>query len=215
MSPELYIEAKITEKATGRCITVPADGTESEDALYFACLRIWISGIYPLRNSWIDILNRHLHTAYPYSETVIPVPQTALREMCSCLYSYCCTPEANRFSPDIMTCGFWDAATREQETGRAYTIPNAHTRNKIFWDMQNWEENYGSAADLLYDLIELLERIHYENRYISLKAWTGDGIGEREQIFPDDFITAPDDRRAFRENPQAYEWTFRLRFSAS
>ena len=209
MGLDLYIEAKITEKATGRCITVPAGGAESEDDLYFVVH--WMCGHdkYALRNSWIDILNRHQHTAYNYDAHRIPVPQTALREMCSCLHSYRCTPEANRFTYGDIGCGFWDIGTREQETGRTYRIPGEQTYDTV-WNLREHETDFRFKANALYALIGLLDRIHYENRYLPLSAFEGDGIGAGPVILPDDYITAPEDRFAFRENPQAYEWTFRL-----
>ena len=97
MGLDLYIEAKITEKATGRCITMPdteeawmslLDPDYHQACQYFTVL--WMCGwsASAPRNSWIDIINRYLKTNYGYEDIVIPFPQSALREMCSCLFSY-------------------------------------------------------------------------------------------------------------------------------
>ncbi|MCR5608759.1 MAG: hypothetical protein K6G26_06815 [Lachnospiraceae bacterium] len=209
MGLDLYIEAKITEKATGRCITAPhKHDPDYEEDLYFTVILMFGSDAYPIRNSWIDIINRHLNTSYGYDDLIIPIPQSALREICSCLYSYICLPESNRFEHHIQ-CGFWDIKVREKEKGNSYSfVPKDYYKS---WNIRDYDNECRYQANYLYDFIELIERIHYENRYIPLKA--DDSLGIREDgtdLLPDDYITSADDLKKFKENPQAYEWTFRI-----
>lgn len=215
MGLDLYLEAKITEKATGRCITAAAPESPPDpddfdpEAGRFRCPVHWMcgSGAYPVRDDWIDIINRHQKSAYDYDETLIPLPQTALREMCSCLYSYLCVPESNRFEWDTK-CGFWNIRQREQETAAPYRTEQIF--DSIGWDLRHSEYQYRFWADALHDFIGLIEQIFFENKYTPLPA---DDFGIRsdgKMTFPDDFIPAEADRVKFRENPQGYEWTFRL-----
>lgn len=223
MGLDLYIEAKITEKATGRCISAcdpsytesplpdPEDGIFSEDGQYFCVL--WMCGwdAAAVRNSWIDIINRHLKTSYNGEETLIPLPQTALREICSCLYSYGISPESSRFSYEIKN-SYWDTARREQDTGLPYSALAEDQKAFHHWaDHTGMEVGFVIWANSLRRFIYELERMHYENRYQPLKASDGDGVQEEGgYLLPDDFIPAAADKRKFRENPQAYEWSFRL-----
>lgn len=98
---------------------------------------------------------------------------------------------------------------REQETGRPYGSAASQVRNLRL--LRNWEDRYFYYGRELYDLIELLERIHFENKYIALKASEESGTAEEgDVILPDDYITDEADRIRFREHPQEYEWTFVL-----
>ncbi len=206
---DVYLDAKITEKATGRCISVqdkkqPVEWDEDQWITFH-----WICGhdAYPLRNDWIDIINRHGKTAYSYNDNDIPFPPSALREMCSCAFSYICLPESNRFEFDVQ-CGFWNPKLREQEAGLPYRTEQKY--DWVDWNLAETETAYRFWADDFYKFIGFIERLYYENQCTQLKASGSDGIrDDGELVFPDDFIF-DSDLEQFKANPRAYEWTFRL-----
>ena len=222
MGLDLYIEAKITEKATGRCITMP-DTEEARKRLldpnefdpeacqYFTVL--WMCGwdaAVP-RNSWIDIINRYLKTNYSYEDIIIPFPQSALREMCSCLFSNAIFPEDNRFLYEVES-SYWDIQQREKDNNIPYMVLPDNEKDFHKWDgRENDEYNFLIKANLLRKFIYELERIHYENRYTALESDQYEGLWENHSCkLPDSFIILEDDRQKFRANPQAYEWSFRI-----
>ena len=223
MGLDLYIEAKITEKATGRCISAcdpsytesplpdPSDDIFAEDGQYF-CVR-WMCGwdAGAVLNSWISVINRHQKTAYTGKETLIPFPQSALREMCSCLYSYGCSPESSRFRYAIQD-SYWDTERREQDTALPYSMLADDQRERHHWaDHEGMEQSFVIWANALRRFIYEVERMHYENRYQPLNATDCDGVQEDGSfMLPDDFIPAEEDKQKFRENPQDYAWSFRL-----
>ncbi len=220
MGLDLYIEAKITEKATGRCITMPdteeawmslLDPDYHQACQYFTVL--WMCGwsASAPRNSWIDIINRYLKTNYGYEDIVIPFPQSALREMCSCLFSYAIFPESNRFLSEV-ECSYWDIAQRERENNIPYMAFPDDDKDPDSWNYrENDEYNFLIKAKLLRDFIYELERVHYENQYTPLASDKGDGLWENGSYkLPDSYIYLEDDRQKFRADPQAYEWSFRI-----
>lgn len=217
MGLDVYLEARITERVTGRCISISdraygAHGSSAafrtEDCDWVTIFWTFSSSAVPLRNSWIDIVNRYGKTAYSYEDIEMPVPQAALREMCSCLLSYACTPESNRFAWDVGS-GFWDASARKPEPVIPYQ--NEQQYSHIGWDdKESWENTWLFYGQQLRQFIYLLDRIHYENQYGTMRA-SGDGLCETGgHIFPDAYIENVSDLRRFRENPQAYDWAFRL-----
>ncbi|MBQ6168623.1 MAG: hypothetical protein IJK30_01570 [Ruminococcus sp.] len=217
MGLDLYIEAKITEKATGRCISVPNTkeikdywfkyDDPDEDHKHFCIL--WMCGqkAAAVRNSWIDIINRYMNTNYNYNDFRIPFPQTALREMCSCLFSYGITPEDNRFLISVEN-GYWDKIQRNEQNN----IPYEEAKEYPSWnECADDEHEFLIKANDLRNFIYEIERIHYENKYEPLEADHCDGLWRGGSLrLPDDFILLEDDRRKFSEDPQAYEWSFRI-----
>jgi len=217
MGLDLYIEAKITEKATGRCISVPNTkeikdhwfkyDDPDEDHKHFCIL--WMCGqkAAAVRNSWIDIINRYMNTNYNYNDLRIPFPQTALREMCSCLFSYGITPEDNRFLISVEN-GYWDKIQRNEQNN----IPYEEAKEYPSWnECADDEHEFLIKANDLRNFIYEIERIHYENKYEPLEADHCDGLWRGGSWrLPDDFILLEDDRRKFSEDPQAYEWSFRI-----
>lgn len=67
-----------------------------DDGCFFV---LWMCGdtARPVLKSWVDILQRYSESVISTDDIEIYFPQSALREMCSCLYSYICLPEDNRF----------------------------------------------------------------------------------------------------------------------
>ena len=220
MSFYFYIEAKITEKATGRCITVPdtknvcdywfRDGDYAdEDSRYFDVLEICGRDSQALCRSWIDIINRYTKTNRKFGDRFLPFPETALREICSCLFSYAMLPEDNRFlwNPEN---GFWDSVQREKEPPAAYS--EAQTDYASSWDyLANAELSPVLLGKKLRNFIYQYESIRYENTFTPPETIRDTVLFEDGDEFkPEDFILREEDQSAFRENPQAYEWTFRL-----
>ncbi|MBR3417741.1 MAG: hypothetical protein IKG82_03535 [Oscillospiraceae bacterium] len=220
MGLDLYLEARITEKATGRCISAcdpsytesPLPDPDDLDPLagqYFCVLWLGTADAYAVRRSWVEIINRNLKRDVREDEPDIPLLQSALREMCSCLYSYGMSPESSRFCDDIKS-SYWDADVRAQESDLPYSEPDG-TRHKAWNGRKAMETAFVIAADAMRSFIYMLEQMHYENRYQPLKAVDGDGVRKDGTcLLPDDFIPAEADKRKFRENPRDYAWSFRL-----
>lgn len=224
MGLDLYIEAKITEKATGRCISVYDNSysenskafkghiknrEEDEEYDWFGVVWTFGDNARRLRNSWIEIINRYMKTEYLNKDFIIPLPQSALREICSSTFSYACLPEENRFA-DGTECGFWDIEQREKENNIPYSVCDSEDTYRK-WDYLSGSENHFLLlAESLRDLIYLLERINYENKYIPLKS-NNDGLCETGRlVFVDEYITEKTDLEKFKADPQAYEWSFRI-----
>ena len=142
---------------------------------------------------------------------MIPFPQSALREMCSCLFSYAIFPESNRFLSEV-ECSYWDVAQRERDNNLPYmAFPDDQKDTDSWRYRENDEYNFLIKAKLLRDFIYELERIHYENQYTPLISSHYDGLSEKgNHSLPDDCIYLEDDRQKFRADPQAYEWSFRI-----
>lgn len=78
MGLDIYIEARIKEKSTGKIISF----FEYEDNEGFFEICSWHSyGFSDVRDGMINICNEHLKASYNSNDFVIPVPQTALREI--------------------------------------------------------------------------------------------------------------------------------------
>lgn len=209
MRLDLYIDAAIKEKATGRMISFHPDYPSEKSIPIF-----WFNGgnAYILLDSWIEIINRYGGTQYTNHDNVMPFPQTALREMCSCLLSYCCVPEENRFQLRLES-GFWDI----NQKSRQNAIPFGPQRQYRYLDYDDYyatENTFLTLGRVLREIIRMLDQMHYENRYDSLR--TDRGLPEDyewvfgKRTFPDDFIALPEDLQKFRENPGAYTWEFEL-----
>lgn len=192
MGLDLYIEAKITEKATGKCITY--EKRNFMDNGYF-CLICWDGFSFAsLRNSLIEIANRYSKKHYTFNDYIIPFPQSALREICSCILSFACTPEEYRFELETER-GYWDIEQRTENNNTPYKTEQHYEH--ISWDDKQSEENSNfENGNKLRQFIYELERITYENKFCS------DDI--------DKYIYDKKDFIKFSENPQAYEWKFRI-----
>jgi len=191
MGLDLYIDVKITEKSTGICITTREDVTYEG---YFSLL--WWDGynFSSLRNSLIEIVNRYSKTHYTSEDFVIPFPQSALREICSCILSFSCTPEEYRFEWETDS-GYWDSEQRAKDNNIPYTTEKHWSW--ICWDDKQSTENLNfEYGDKLRQFIYELERINYENKFYS--------------DIVDEYICNNDYRTKFRENPQEYEFEFRI-----
>lgn len=78
MGLDLYIEARITQKDTGRIIS--GGNNESNEGFFEICW--WCSSIFrDLRSGIIEIVNRHSGSDYTDTDIIIPIPMTALREI--------------------------------------------------------------------------------------------------------------------------------------
>ena len=209
MGLEVYIDVNIKEKATGRIISFNPDYPSDKSISIF-----WFDGwdVAPVLRSWIEIINRYSGTHYTDQDYSMPFPQTALREMCSCLLSYCCVPEENRYQWDLET-GFWGIEKREQRHIAPYKEEQQYSH--IEWDNYYGTENtFLMLGRVLREIIWMLDQIHYENKFDPLR--TNRGLPEDykwvfgKQTFPDDYIELPDDLQKFKGNPRAYTWDFEL-----
>ena len=107
------IVVRFRAKATGRIVSYnPAYPSEKSITIFH--FDGWDAA--PVLRSWIEIINRYGGTHYTGHDNSMPFPQTALREMCRCLLSYCCVPEENRYKWNL-ECGFWESNEREQRHG--------------------------------------------------------------------------------------------------
>ena len=131
--------------------------------------------------------------------------------MCSCLYSYGCSPESSRFRYAIED-SYWDTERREKDNALPYSVLDDDQSVFHHWaDHEGTEQSFVIWANALRRFIYEVERMHYENRYQPLNATDCDGVQEDGSfMLPDDFIPAEADKRKFRENPQDYAWSFRL-----
>lgn len=209
MGLELYIDATIKETTTGRIISFDPAYSYNKSFHIF-----WFDGwdAAPVRRSWIEIINRYGGTHYTEEDNLIFFPQTALREMCSCLLSYCCVPEENRYQLNLET-GFWDSGKREQRHGTPYKTEKRYSH--IEWNVNYCTENtFLTLSMVLREIIWMLDQIHYENKYVPISKEHGWDEAFRwvfdKWTFPDDYIELPDDLQKFRENPSAYTWEFNL-----
>lgn len=209
MGLEVYIDVNIKEKASGRIISFNPDYPSDKSISIF-----WFDGwdVAPVLRSWIEIINRYSGTHYTDQDYSMPFPQTALREMCSCLLSYCCVPEENRYQWDLET-GFWGIEKREQRNIAPYKEEQQYSH--IEWDNYYGTENtFLMLGRVLREIIWMLDQIHYENKFDPLR--TDRGLPEDykwvfgKQTFPDDYIELPDDLLKFKGNPRAYTWDFEL-----
>lgn len=209
MGLDVYIDATIKEKATGRIISYDPDYPSDKQITIFH-FDGWNAA--PVLHSWIEIINRYGGTHYSGHDNSMPFLQNALREMCSCLLSYCCVPEENRYQWNLET-GFWESNEREQRHGIPYSSDQQFSH--INYDEYYYTENtFLTLARVLREIIWMLDRIHYENKFDPLSEYRG--LPEEyewvfgKRTFPDDFIELPDDLRKFKNNPNAYTWEFEL-----
>ena len=92
---DLYIQARIKEKRTGRVITCgDSDDYAAEDSKGFFDICWWCgSPECDVRIGMIEICNRHGGTGYTDADLFIPIPLSALRDSYAHVVSCCCFPE--------------------------------------------------------------------------------------------------------------------------
>ena len=87
MSFDLSIEARRIESSSGRCVSSGHDNCDEENIGFFD-ICFWENWAYmEIMKDMIVICNKHLSAAYTYWDRIIPVPQTALREIYGYLLS--------------------------------------------------------------------------------------------------------------------------------
>lgn len=137
MGHDLYIQARIKEKGTGRIIS-QGDGDDS--GFFDIC---WWCGSpeCDVRIKMIELCNSYGGTNYTDSDLFIPIPSSALRAVYAHIVNCCCFPEGNSF----INLAF------ESEWTDLY-IRNAYEKANL------------SNADKLHDLISTLDELKYENQ---------------------------------------------------
>lgn len=171
MGLDLYIEARIREKKTGQLISSGTDDKfiDDEDRGFFEVCW-WSSWDFgDIRAKMIEISNKYAETAYTDSDFIIPVPQSALREIYAYIVNRSYLPDDEYF--EVLPCN------TEWAERSAYEIMNL------------------TNAVKLHDLLHTLNSIKYDN----------DTMEYRPECIPDE-----NDRKLFEEDPQAYEWEFRI-----
>lgn len=173
MGLDLYIEAQIKEKKTGRVISnfykdgIDIFGGKAENGFYEIC---WWCGweFCDIRQGMIDICNRHLGTSYTDQDFDIPVPQSALREIYALLVK-----RSNLSEDDTID-----------------VLPgDIEWMHRLSYEKMNLEN-----ANKLHDVLCILQDIACENN----------ACGYVKNI-PNE-----NDRKAFEDNPQAYEFEFNI-----
>lgn len=145
MGHDLYIQARIKEKRTGRVISRgDSDDYAAEDDIGFFDICWWCgSPECDVRIKMIEICSSHGVTGYTDSDLFIPVPQSALRAVYAHVVNCCCFPKDKSF-PNLTL-----------ETGWM----NPHDRNA-------YEKANLLNADKLHDLIATLDEINDENKVL-------------------------------------------------
>lgn len=216
MGQDTYINATIYEKATGRMIS------EKEFTVIWSCHNT----ARVMAREWGKLLGKYTDTSRLAEECRVEFPQTALREMASCLFSYAVLSERARFpmlSEELV--GFWQQENRGKADMPYKEKPDWFSAERweaekadiyCFWDdVQSDEQEFFYKACRLREFIYMLDQIHFENKYEPLRSYGGDGLYvDGKLLFPDSFIPDANDLKRFRENPQAYEWKFCLWDSA-
>ena len=200
MGQDTYIDATIYEKSTGRRIS------EEWFTVFWCCHDVAIE----IARAWTKVLSKYTDISSLAEEYEVVFPQTALREMVSCLFSYAIVPESVRYEYSYIK-GFWDIENR----GKINDIPYKQKSEKFSWiewnHIQEDEKDFLRYALKLREFICELDRIHYENKYTPLPAYHGDGLQEDGNLrLPDSYIPDGVDLKNYKGNPQAYEWRFRF-----
>ena len=198
MGQDTYINATIFERSTGKRIS------EEWFTVYWDCH----DTAKVTAMMWRQILSKYTDISRLEDDCHITFPQTALREMTSCLFSYAVVPECDRYDY-LWKKGFWDVENR----GRINDIPYRQQSEKlsfIRWNsIQDDEETFLRGAMRLREFICELDRIHYENNYMPLPASNCDGLESGGKcLLPDSFILDKSDLNKYKANPQSYEWRF-------
>lgn len=139
MGLDLYIEARVREKKSGRVISFDAYeeyAAEEEKGFFEIC---WWCGwdFSDIRKKLIEISNRHAGTRHTDSDLLIPVPRSALRDIYAYLIKRCCLTGNEPFE-----------------------IPPGSTE----WQERNTYEKMNLVnANKLHDLLYTLDQIEHEH----------------------------------------------------
>ena len=141
MGLDLYIEARIREKQTGRVISAdPYEECVDEDDKGFFEICWWCSrAFFDIRSEMIRISNRYAGTGYTDSDFAIPVPQAALHDIYAYLVKRSCLHDEEHF----------EALPCETEWEERFSYEKANLLN----------------ADKLHDLLFILDSIKYSNAF--------------------------------------------------
>ena len=141
MGYDLYIQARIKEKQTGRVISRgDSDDYVEEDARGFFDICWWCgSPECDVRIKMIEICGSHGGTGYTDADLFIPIPPSALRAVYAHVVNCCCFSEDEAFR----------CLPYETEWLRLYER-NAYEKANLL------------NADKLHDLIWTLDEIKYE-----------------------------------------------------
>ena len=146
MGLDLYIEARIFEKKTGRLISSnPGEEFVDDEDKGFFEICWWDSWCFrDVRAKMIDIASKYAETNYTDSDFVIPIPQSALREIYACIIN------------------------------RSYLSDDEELEilsGNIDWKIRGVYERMNlKNAEKLHDLLRILNLIKYDNNsYIEKK----------------------------------------------
>ena len=118
MGLDIYIEARICEKNTGRVIS-SSDCSEydvcDEDKGFFEICS-WNSRIFSdIRTKMIEISNKYAGTDYTDADFVIPIPQSALREIYAYIVNRSCLSDDECF--EVSPCDIeWEVRAGYEKT---------------------------------------------------------------------------------------------------
>lgn len=145
MGLDLYIEARIREKTTGRVISAGTEDryAEDEDRGFFEICwwRGWIFA--DIRAELAAISNRHAGTHYTDSDFVIPVPQSALREIYAHIVKRTCLAGDEKL--EIPPCS---SAWKERSAYEGMNLDNAGKLHRLLYVLDSIEyTNYIHVDD--------------------------------------------------------------------
>lgn len=142
MGLDLYIEARIKEKKTGRVISHGSDDPYVEEAARGFFEICWWCGwdCCDIRDKMIEICNSHAGTGYTNSDFKIPIPSSALRDIYAYIVKRCYLPDDEPFG-DVP----YETEVYEWTERRIYERANL------------------TNADKLFGLIDILGEIKYNN----------------------------------------------------
>lgn len=141
MGLDLYIDARIKEKKTGRIISRGHNDSYFEEPEGFFEICWWCGwDCRDIRDKMIEICNSHAGTDYTNSDSKIPIPPSALRAIYAHIVKRCYLPDDEPFG-DIQ----YEAEWYEWDARRGYERDNL------------------TNADKLFGLIYMVEEIKYDN----------------------------------------------------
>lgn len=147
MGLDLYIEARIREKKTGRIISSGEreEYEDEKDKGYFEVCW-WCSWIFcDVRTKMIEICNQHLETNYTDSDEIIPVPQSALREIYAYLVERSYLPD-NAYI-EVLPC---NAEWQERSSYEKMNLINANKLHDLLWTLSSIEHDNVISIDKIY-----------------------------------------------------------------
>lgn len=131
MGLDLYIQARIREKKTGKVISCGADKVYDEENEGFFEICWWCGWDFcDIRTKMIEISNQYGGTNYIDSDIVIPFPQSALREI------YAFIVKRSYLSDDehleVLPCNIeW----QERYSYEQMNLVNAEKLHGLFWTL--------------------------------------------------------------------------------